>query len=215
LNLYKWLVGTNHGRYYGSAGKSLFARLEFWYGRMVAMHHPGAKAKIARSARISPDALISGDVTIGEETAILPYAILRARESQMRIGAHCTVNPFSCIFAGAIIGDHVRIGTHTIIIPANHGFERTDVPIHGQPGTAKGIRINDDVWIGANVTILDGVTIGTGVVIGAGTVVTKSVPDRAIVVGNPGRVLRYRGEKSVSEDNEDKAMPPGGRTMPS
>jgi len=49
----------------------------------------------------------------------------------------------------------------------------------------------EDVWIGVNVTILPGVTIGENAVVGAGAVVTKDVPDNAVVVGNPARVIRY------------------------
>ena len=52
------------------------------------------------------------------------------------------------------------------------------------------IVIEDDVWIGGNVTILPGVTIGKGSVIGAGSVVTKSIPAGVIAVGNPCKVLR-------------------------
>jgi len=55
---------------------------------------------------------------------------------------------------------------------------------------AKAITIGDNVWIGAEVTILPGVTIGEGCVIGAKSVVTKDVPAHVMAVGNPCRVLR-------------------------
>lgn len=54
------------------------------------------------------------------------------------------------------------------------------------------IVIENDVWIGANVTILDNVTIHTGAVVGAGAVITKDVPPYAIVGGNPAKIIRYR-----------------------
>ena len=57
--------------------------------------------------------------------------------------------------------------------------------------TCKPVHIKRNVWIGVNVTILPGVTIGENAVVGAGAVVTKDVPDNAVVVGNPARVIRY------------------------
>ena len=53
--------------------------------------------------------------------------------------------------------------------------------------------IEDDVWIGANSTILKGVKIGKGSVIGAGTIVTRNVPPNVVVVGNPARIIKERG----------------------
>ena len=64
----------------------------------------------------------------------------------------------------------------------------------------KNIRIGNDVFIGANVIVLDGVTIGDGAIIGAGTVVSKNVPDYAIFVGSPMKVLRYRFEPEVIKE---------------
>lgn len=54
------------------------------------------------------------------------------------------------------------------------------------------ITIGNDVWLGENVIVTNGANIGNGVIAGAGTVITKDVPDYAIVIGNPARVLRYR-----------------------
>ena len=54
------------------------------------------------------------------------------------------------------------------------------------------ITIGNDVFIGANVTVLDGVTIGDGAIIGAGAVVSKDIPDYAIAVGNPIKIIKYR-----------------------
>lgn len=56
---------------------------------------------------------------------------------------------------------------------------------------AKLVTIGDSVWIGGNVTVLMGVTIGKNAVIGAGTIVTCDVPENAVVVGNPARIVKY------------------------
>lgn len=56
----------------------------------------------------------------------------------------------------------------------------------------KQITIKNDVWIGCNAVILKGVTIGNGAVIGAGAIVTKDIPDFAIAVGVPAKVIKYR-----------------------
>ena len=52
------------------------------------------------------------------------------------------------------------------------------------------IHIEDDVWLAANVVVIDGVTIGKGAVIGAGSVVTHDIPDNSVAAGNPARVIR-------------------------
>lgn len=91
------------------------------------------------------------------------------------------------------IGNYVLIGPHVAIIDANHRFDRLDIPIKQQGYRYKGpIVIEDDVFIGANVTILSGVRIGTGAVVGAGAVVNRNVPPYAVVGGVPATVIKYR-----------------------
>ncbi|MGO4572323.1 CatB-related O-acetyltransferase [Microvirga sp. 2TAF3] len=66
-------------------------------------------------------------------------------------------------------------------------------------GYSKITQVGHDVWIGNRAVLLPGVKIGHGAVIGAGTVVAKDVPDYAVVVGNPGRVVKYRfDEKTIA-----------------
>jgi acetyltransferase-like isoleucine patch superfamily enzyme len=84
------------------------------------------------------------------------------------------------------------IGAHTVMIPANHGFARIDVPMNTQPLTREGIDVGEDVWIGAGCQVLDGVRIGKGAVIGAGSVVTRDIDAYAIAVGVPATVVRSR-----------------------
>jgi len=96
---------------------------------------------------------------------------------------------------GLIIGDYVLIGPNVCILSAGHEYRDIERFIMEQPLTYGRIQIERDVWIGASSIILPGVKIGQGAVIGAGSVVCKDVPSYAVVVGNPGKVIKYRGHR--------------------
>ena len=93
---------------------------------------------------------------------------------------------------GLIIGNGVRIATQSTILPSNHIFNRKDVMIFEQGLSKQGIVIEDDVWIGAGVKVLDGVIIKKGCVIGANAVVNKSTEEYGIYVGVPAHLIRKR-----------------------
>lgn len=84
---------------------------------------------------------------------------------------------------GATIEDDVSIVANTQILTNNHDEKDHRILL------CKPVHIKKNAWIGAGVTILPGVTIGENVIVGDASVVTKDVPDNAIVVGNPARVL--------------------------
>ncbi|NEQ04518.1 MULTISPECIES: acyltransferase [unclassified Moorena] len=143
-------------------------------------------------------------IHIGDRSIIRSSAMLISAQGKIKIGSDCSVNPF-CFLYGAgdlVIGNWVRIATHTVIVTSNYTFDDLDTPIDLQPSTKKGVIIEDDVWIGAGVRILDGCRIGKGSVIGAGTVLTKSVEPYSVVVGVPGKVIRKRGEPKESKQDQ-------------
>lgn len=86
------------------------------------------------------------------------------------------------------IGKHCLIGPNCGMYTGNHALD----PLERRTGieTAPPIVIEDDVWVGGDVTILPGVTIGKGSVIGAKSLVNKDIPANVIAVGNPCVVLR-------------------------
>jgi acetyltransferase-like isoleucine patch superfamily enzyme len=96
---------------------------------------------------------------------------------------------------GAIrIGRWVQIAPNCAFYPYDHGFKSGEL-IKSQPLKTKGgIFIGDDAWLGVGVIVLDGSKIGKGAVIGAGSVVNSEIPDEAIAVGAPARVIKYRGD---------------------
>jgi len=116
----------------------------------------------------------------------------------------------------ATVGKFCSIAAHTRINPGNHPLDRVMLSHVGYRSSAYGLGPDDpdffewrrsspvalghDVWIGHGAVVLPGVTIGTGAAVGAGTIVTKDVPPFAVVVGNPGRVLRYRFSDAVIAD---------------
>ncbi|MFH1429250.1 MAG: acyltransferase [Candidatus Margulisiibacteriota bacterium] len=93
-----------------------------------------------------------------------------------------------------IIGNNVLFGPNVVLRATNHKFSSRKVPIHDQGHKPGRITIEDDVWIGSNVTILPDTTIGKGAIVGAGAVVTKDVVPYSIVGGVPARFISTRPE---------------------
>lgn len=106
------------------------------------------------------------------------------------IGAFCNISADNVIIAG---GNHPlsTVSTHAFFFHDKYHFVKDNHSIDDYANNEK-IIIGNDVWIGANVSILPGVKIGDGAVLAAGAVVNKDVPPYAIVGGIPAKVIKYR-----------------------
>jgi acetyltransferase-like isoleucine patch superfamily enzyme len=177
-------------------------------GLWVRLRFLGRPIHVDWLARVWPRGTIrivgGGSVSIGPGSQIHDYAMLMTYGGDIRLGANCTVNPFCVLYGhgGLSLGNDVRIATHCVFIPANHNFDDLTKPIRQQAETRVGIVIEDDVWIGAGVRVMDGVRIGGGSVIGAGAVVTKSLPPLSVAVGVPARVVGQRGASQKDSTSE-------------
>lgn len=135
-----------------------------------------------------------GKVFIGDWCQLSRGAQILTHGGDIKIGTYSTINPYTVIYGqgGTNIGNFVRIAAHCTIVPSNHIIEDIHVPIFKQGLSKKGICIEDDVWIGSGVRVLDGVTISKGCVIGAGSVLTKSTEKFSVYVGVPAKKIRNR-----------------------
>jgi UDP-2-acetamido-3-amino-2,3-dideoxy-glucuronate N-acetyltransferase len=162
----------------------------------------GIKTRIWAFSHVLPGAVIGQDCNICDHVFI---------ENDVVLGDNVTVKCGVQLWDGLRVGNNVFIGPNVTF--ANDKYPRSKV----YPDQFLQTIIKDGVSIGANATILPGITIGANAMIGAGTVVTKSVPDNALVVGNPGRLKGYVGAKSdidhergvvsKNKDNHQGALP--------
>jgi acetyltransferase-like isoleucine patch superfamily enzyme len=149
---------------------------------------------------------ISDDVKLGKNVSFFGWANLYGCE----LGNDVTVGPFVEIQSGVIIGNNVKIQSHTFICSGvtiedevfiGHGVMFTNdrfprstntdgSPKGGGDWTLVRTEIKRRASIGSNVTILCGITIGEDAIIGAGSVVTKNVPPKTVVAGNPAKFIR-------------------------
>ena len=134
-----------------------------------------AEPDIHPDAYVHPDAVVIGNVTIGAESSVWPTAVLRGDDGWIEVGARTSIQDGSIIHTTAvrptIIGDEVTVG-HNVHIEA--------------------ATIGSRSLISSGSVVLNGATVGTGAIVGAGAVVREEIPERAVAVGVPARVVGRR-----------------------
>lgn len=138
------------------------------------------------------------DTVIGQHSVIDDFVKIKhvGGKGTITIGEFVYINSGTVIYSGngVTIGNNVLIGPGCNIVPVNHKFNEKDILIRlqGFQPSKGGIIIENDVWLGANVTILDGSTIKKGCVIAANSLINGETEEYGIYAGSPAVKIKYR-----------------------
>ena len=139
--------------------------------------------KIDKTAKIAKQSVIIGDVTIGRDSCVLYYSVIRGDDAPIVIGEETNIQENCTVHVSrglpVYIGNNVTIGHNAVIHSCT---------------------IGDRTLIGMGVIILDGAKIGSDCIIGAGSLVTKNtiIPDGSLVIGSPAKIKRnLRGKRRL------------------
>lgn len=147
---------------------------------------------------IHDKALVEEGAVIGSDTRVWAFAHILPKAV---IGNHCNICDHVFIENDVIIGDRVTIKCGVqiwdglrieddVFIGPNATFTNDPFPRSKQEYELMGTRVKKGASVGANATILPGITIGEMAMVGAGAVVTRDVPPRMLVAGNPAKIIK-------------------------
>jgi acetyltransferase-like isoleucine patch superfamily enzyme len=186
---YPWLLGA--------CGRGVV------FGQHVVLRHPH-KIRIGDNVVVDDHCLLDakGDanagITIGSGVFIGRNTILSCKNGDIVLGDGANVG-FNCeIFSAARveIGARTLLAAYCYVIGGDHDWKDAGRPVLEQGRRADGVRIGAGAWLGAGAKVLDGITVGGGAIVGAGAVVNADVPDGAIAVGVPAKVVGSRAERA-------------------
>lgn len=141
----------------------------------------------------SSEKIMLGDcVKIGAYSTLSSTSHMSKYGKGLRMGNNSAIGQFTEFGAsgGIEIGNDVIMGSYISFHSENHNFSDSSKLIREQGVTSKGIKIGNNVWVGAKVTFLDGCIIGNNSVVAAGAVVNGIYPDNSIIGGVPAKVLK-------------------------
>jgi acetyltransferase-like isoleucine patch superfamily enzyme len=212
------------------AGLSSWGRIATWMAAIFTPAYKARRylsrininGYISPSARINCDGIVFGKhifigdrlvihdsdgdavVSVGDKCSIHQDCVIELGQAgRLTIGDNTHIQPrcqFSAYKGYIKIGSGVQIAPNCAFYPYDHGYLPERAIVDQPLQTKGGIEIDNDVWIGYGVIVLDGVHVGEGAVIGAGSVVKSSIPSNAIAVGVPAKVVKYRNELDGTSD---------------
>lgn len=174
------------------------------FGRNITLRHP-CKIVLGDNCVIDDNVVLDAKgeknegLRLGDNVYIGRNTILSCKEGSISIGEYTNISANCSLLSETEItlGRYCFLAGHCYLVAGgNHSFEDVSRPMMFQPSQSKGgIRLGDDVWLGAGVIVLDGASIGQGTVIGAGAVVTGPLPEYVVAVSSRRQVITDRREK--------------------
>lgn len=160
---------------------------------MDYVKHPLSDVKtlnIGNSTTIWQYVVILEKAIIGGECNICSHCFI---ENDVTIGDRTTIKNGVCLWDGCHLESDVFVGPNVTF--SNDKYPRSKNYVTDFPRTV----VKQGATIGANATILPGITIGENAIIGAGAVVVSDVPQNAVIIGNPGRVVRFLNDRKPTD----------------
>ncbi len=161
-----------------------------WYIRLLAplYQQRGRGSKIYGSVRM--DTPPYRKFVLGRRSVVESFCCINNAVGDVIIGDNTRIGLHSTVIGPVEIGDNVNLAQGIVVTALNHNFTDCTKRIDEQGVSTAKVTIGNDVWIGANATVLPGVTIGNHCVVAAGAVVTKDVPSYSLVGGMPAKILK-------------------------
>ncbi len=182
------------------------------FGTNITIRHPH-KIRIGDNVIIDDHCVLDAKgegntgVTIGNGVFIGRGTILTCHdgdivlEDNVNIGFNCVISSLGSI----VIKKNHLMAAFCYLVGGDHVADRTDVPILYQGRTAKGITLEENIWLGAAVAVLDGSTVGRDSIIGAHAVVNGQIDPYSIAVGAPAKTIRDRRNGGEKKDKQKKS----------
>jgi acetyltransferase-like isoleucine patch superfamily enzyme len=180
-------------RIFGRVGRNVV------FGANVTVRHPhkvfiGDNVVVDDQCCLDAKGTDNRGITIGNGVFIGRNTILSCKNGDIIVDDEANLG-FNCeIFSASRVrvGRKVLMAAYTYLVGGDHLYDRVDIPVLDQGRTARGIEVDDHVWLGTHVVVTDGSRVGRDAIIGAGAVVVGTIPEYAIAAGIPAKVLRDR-----------------------
>ncbi len=187
-------------RLFASCGTGVF------FGENIILRHPN-RIHLGNKVVISDGCILDARneestnvIQLGDNVILSNNVMISCKGGTVKIGSNTGLGAQMII--QAVMNSPVEIGNDVFIGPmcyitggGNYNTERLDIPIWKQGLKEMGKTVlGDDIWLGANVTVLGEVEIGSGSIVAAGAVVSKSIPEKSVCRGVPAKIFKTRGE---------------------
>lgn len=143
---------------------------------------------VGKNVFIAPGAVVIGDVTLGEESSVWYHSTVRGDDASITIGKRTNIQDNAVLHVDK--GVPIKIGEDCSI---------------GHGAILHGCQIGDNTLVGMGAIVLNGARIGNDCIVGAGALITqnKVIPDKSLVLGNPGKVARSLTEEEIQANQEN------------
>ena len=149
---------------------------------------------------------VSRNLRFGRGCTVSSFVKIKATNGPVRVGTRSGFATGCFVSAGdrgIEIGSNVLFGPNVTVLGSTYRYDDLDVPLEDQGVTSKGVRIGNNVWIGAGSVIADGAVIGDNTIVVANSLVTRRFPPNVIIQGSPARILMRRGRQSSNPPKEE------------